>query len=304
MSGVVGALAPIFLLILLGHVIRRLKLLEAGFWEPAERLTYFVLFPALLLENMATAELRGLQVLPMAAALVGGVLVVAGLLISLRPRLGLNGPAFTSVFQGAIRPNTYVGLAAAAALSSEAGITLAAISVATVTPLVNVLSVAVLARHAGEAEAGTGRTLASIARNPLILAVAGGAALNWTGIGLPPVVDPVIDILGRAALPLGLLAVGAGLDIPAARTAGRTLLPTAGLKLVLLPGLTWLACLAFGVEGVTRTIAVLMSALPTSASSYILARQMGGDHGLLAAIITVTTLLAILTLPAAAILAG
>ncbi|MFQ5938628.1 MAG: AEC family transporter [Alphaproteobacteria bacterium] len=304
MSGVVGALAPIFLLILLGHAIRRLKLLEAGFWEPAERLTYFVLFPALLLENMATAELRGLQVLPMAAALVGGVLVVAGLLVSLRPRLGLNGPAFTSVFQGAIRPNTYVGLAAAAALSSEAGITLAAISVATVTPLVNVLSVAVLARHAGEAEAGIGQTLASIARNPLILAVAGGAALNWTGIGLPPVVDPVIDILGRAALPLGLLAVGAGLDISAAQTAGRTLLPTAGLKLVLLPGLTWLACLAFGVEGVTRTIAVLMSALPTSASSYILARQMGGDHGLLAAIITVTTLLAILTLPAAVILAG
>ena len=68
MSGVVGALAPIFLLILLGYAIRRLKLLEAGFWEPAERLTYFVLFPALLLENMATAELRGLQVLPMAAA--------------------------------------------------------------------------------------------------------------------------------------------------------------------------------------------------------------------------------------------
>ena len=84
-------------------------------------------------------------------------------------------------------------------------------------PLVNVLCVVVLSRY------GTGQSngpsvkaaVFGILRNPIILGVAAGALLNLSGIGKPPVIGPICEILGAAATPLGLLAVGAGLDIPA-----------------------------------------------------------------------------------------
>lgn len=297
MTAILGALAPIFLLILLGHALRRYRLVADAFWTPAEWLTYHLFFPLLLAHNLARAELGGLQVLPMALGLTGAVLLVGAALIATRRHLGLDGPAFTSLFQGSIRPNTYVGLAAASALYGSAGLTLSAIGIAFVVPLVNVLSVLVLARHGNGAAGGFVRVAGDIARNPIILGVGAGALLNLSGLGAPPVLGALMDILGRAALPIGLLAVGAGLDLAAARAAGRSVVHASVNKLLVMPGLTVLTCRLLGVEGLTLTIAVMYNALPCAASAYVLARQMGGDHRLMAGIITAQTLAAALTLP-------
>jgi predicted permease len=119
-----------------------------------------------------------------------------------------------------------------------------------------------------------------------------------------PRIGPVVDALGRAALPLGLLSVGAGLDWAALGARKLPLLTAAGAKLVLLPAFAALVLAATGTGGTPALVGVLFASLPTSASSYIMARQMGGDHGLMAAIITAEIVLAAVTIPAAQTLAG
>lgn len=295
MTAVLTALVPIFAMVALGFLMRRFGPYGDGFWLPAERLNYFLLFPALLVASMARAEIADIELWPMAAGLVGGVAAVSGGLYALRARLPVENAAFTALFQGAIRPNTYVALAAAAAMYDSAGVTLAAVAIAVVIPLVNVLSVVVLSAHG---PAARGRDAArQILRNPIILACALGIAVNLSGVRLPAVGEEFLRLLGLAALPLGLLCVGAGLDLMAARGAGATLAGASALKLLVLPGITALLCLAMGVQGATLDVAVMFNGCPASAASYILTRQLGGDHRLMAGIITAETLAAMLTLP-------
>jgi len=291
------SIAPVFLLIFLGYAIRALGLLADGFWEPAERLIYFVLFPALLIATLASAELSNLDIAPMAGALVAAIAVLVAVLLLLRPLLRLPGPTFTSVFQGVVRQNTYIGLAVAAAVFGHRGLAAAAVAVAVIVPLVNLLSVTVLERYGGNGNPSWLGAVRQVARNPLIIACAIGIVLNVTGIGLPPIIGPFLKILGAAALPLGLMAVGAGLDLAAARAAGPPVAIAVGLRLIALPAITALACQALDVSPVTTFVAVLFNGTPASPSSYILARLLGGDARLMAGIVTVQTALSMVTLP-------
>jgi malonate transporter and related proteins len=293
-----GALAPIFLLIALGWLLRARGFLGASFWPGAERLVYWILFPALLLVTTASSDLTGFRSLPLALALVAAILATAALAFALRGRLGLDGASFTSVFQGAIRNNTYVGLAGAGALYGAAGLAVMGIVVFVVVTLVNVLSVVVLLSHRGR-RMRPGDLLLSIASNPLILACVGGFALNTMGLGLPGLASAILEILGRAALTLALLCVGAGLDLGRIGRNPPAVAAASALKLVVMPVATWGFCRLLGVEGVSAATALLFTAAPISASSYVLARQLGGDAPLMAGLITLSTILAALTMPLA-----
>jgi len=295
-DSILAALAPVFALILIGHVMARCGFPGAGFWAPAERLTYYVFFPALLVANLARASLGATALGPLALVLAGAILTVTLAMLAARRWLPVDGPGFSSLVQGAIRFNTYVGLAAAFAMLGEAGLTLAAVAIAVLVPLVNVICVGVLGRYGSSPQRG--RTLLrSLLTNPLILACAGGIALNVSGLGLPWGSGAVLDILGGAALPLGLLAVGAGLNVAAIRGRHGVIVLTAAIKLVGLPLLTAGGAALLGLPAAETTVAVLFAALPGASSSYILARQMGGDAQLMAGLLTVQTVVAVLTLP-------
>jgi len=297
MLPIVTAIVPVFLLIFLGTALRRRGFPGDGFWAPAERLSYVLLFPALIVETLATAELGGLRVLPMAVALMVTLLAVAALMVACRPLLRVDGPGLTSLIQGATRMNGFICLAVAAALWGSAGMTLAAIAIAVIVPTVNVTSVMALAHYGSMRRPGVRGILGSLARNPLIIAVLLGGALNATGLGLPPVIAPIADILGNAALPIGLLSVGAALDLGAARRQAPIIAQNAVLKLIGVPALGAAILWAFNVEGITAGVAVLFLASPTAVSGYILARQHGGDAPLMAGIVTAQTTASLVTLP-------
>lgn len=291
------ALIPIFGLIVLGYFLRAFKFPGDTFWPPAARLTYLVFFPALLTQTVATAQLHQLELLPIITALTAAVVAVSGLVVLSKPLLPVDNPGFTSLFQGSIRHNTYVGLAAAAALLGAEGLTLAAVALVTLIPLVNLFSVIILTRFTSKTELGYGQMIKSVLTNPLILACLLGALLNVTGVGLPFMVDDWLGLLGRAALPLGLLVVGAGLDMGLLRYAVWPLVVAAGFKLVIFPTLTALFCGLFGLTGGVLTICVIFTALPCAPSAYILAMELGGDARLMAAVLTGQTILAAVTMP-------
>lgn len=296
MIAIVLALAPIFALIMLGWALRRFLWPAAEFWASIEVLTYYVFFPALLVTTLSGARLTW-DVLPFLAVPVGATLAVAAVTAFVRPLLALDGPAYTSMFQGSVRFNTYVGLAAAAALFGPEGIALLALAIAVMIFPVNILTIAVLTRHASGSPPGLAAMLLEMVRNPIILSSTIGLALGALGATLPPVIGPVLDILAKAALPLGLVAVGAGLNFGIVAARRGAIAVSALLKLVTAPLLAYAGARAIGLDALALAIAVLYMALPPAPTSYILARRLGGDTELIAAIITVHTLLAALTIP-------
>ena len=294
---VITAIVPVFLLIVLGAVLKRVDWPGDGFWSPAERLTYFILFPALLFRGLATADLRAVPIEPIAGVLVVSALAMVIILLALRRVLITGDAAFTSLVQGAIRFNTYLGVALTAALYGEAGITLAAIYLAVMVPLGNVICVGALAIYSVGQKASVTRILLELARNPLVLACAAGIAVNLAGLPVPGWIDAFFRILADAALPLGLLCAGAGLDIRAARAGASVIALACGLKLMVMPALTLGAAELAGLAGLAATVLVLFNALPAAPTAFVLARQMRGDAELMAGILTAQTALAVLTLP-------
>lgn len=295
---VLQTITPIFLLILTGFALRRASFPSPEFWPQAERLTYYVLFPALLIDKLTSMHAGQHPLLAMAACLVAAICVVAAALMAARPRLQSDGPAFTSIFQGAIRPNTYVGLSAAGGLFGDEGLSLSAVALMTIIPTVNVLCVLVLTRHGRNTQTrGLRDTLVQLGRNPLILACAAGFALHGADVTLPAMLQEGLHILGSASLPLGLLAVGAGLSFSAALEGWKDIISSSFCKLLALPLLTFAAGKALGLSGTPMGICLVFTAVPVSVSSYILARVLGGDHDRMAAIITVQTMLAIVSMP-------
>ena len=302
MAVVLGALVPVFLVIALGSVLKRGLLPEASHWIALEQLTYFVLFPALLIVSIARADLGNVAVAEVSVALLGTI-ALFGTLLSLfrRPISGLlrlAGPSYTSLFQGSLRWNTYIGLAVSGSLAGTRGLAVVAVAAAVMIPVLNALSVAVLARHGENGGASNRLLIKQLLRNPFIWSCAIGALINGFDVPIPPVIMTFGDILGRASLALGLLVVGAGLRLGDLRRPRPATWFACAVKLIALPTVAITIGLALGLREVDLLVVAIGASVPSAPNGYVLARQMGGDAPLLAEMLTIQTLLAAVTMPA------
>jgi len=300
------ALLPCFLLIALGFALARTAPFAPHEWEGVEKLNYYVLFPMILLLTMLRADLSNAPVAPMAGAMMLTILIVAGLMLATRRFWAGpedSGPTFSSHFQGAIRWQTAVALAVASDLFGVEGLALAAIGVAAMIPLLNVLSVVVVVANAGGERPNAGQVALEVAKNPLLLSVLAGGLLNLFGVSLYRPFVTAIDLLGTGALGVGLLLVGSGLKVGALAPRA-DVAAIAAVKLLLVPAIMLPLAIAFGVTGVALSVVAVASAVPTASSSYVLARRLGGDAPLMSVIITTQTLVGMLTLPFVLWLAG
>lgn len=288
---IVGIIVPIFALILLGWVIRHRGGLAEGFWRDLERLVYFIFFPALLFHSLAHARIDLLAAWPMVATGVLFTLVGIGLGRLSRDLFHDPLPVYAAAFQCSFRFNSFVGLAVAGALHGQAGIAALGLLMGVLVPIANLAAVAVLARH------GEGRWVRELVGNPLILATVAGLTVGLTGLETPSLVDSTLELLARASLPLGLIAVGAGLRLDALGHARGHLWYGVTVKLLILPAVAWCLALLFGLTGLWFQTAILLAALPVSTVAYVLASRMGGDGRVIAAQVAVTTLLSMITLP-------
>ncbi|KWN74595.1 transporter [Burkholderia ubonensis] len=296
-GAVLLALAPVALLVALGHGLKRSGFVGDAFWPSAERLCYYVLLPALFAHGLASAQLQSLAVMPLALALVGSTVAAAAALLLIRPFVRVDGAGFTSVFQGAVRFNNYVGASLAAGLFGAQGIALAAVCVAAIVPTVNLMCVLVFARY-GSTRLGIAALVRQIVSNPLVVACATGIAMQASGATLPPAIEPAVRALGAASMPLGLLCVGAALTFDAARAWVQPVCVASAFKFVAMPLLTLVAGRVLGLGDAALTVALLFQALPTSSASYLMARQLGGDAPLMAGITAFQTLFATIAMPA------
>jgi len=308
MSAVFASLIPTFLIIATGWLCRATGFVTDQQWSGVERATYVIFFPALIIDTLSRADLTSVPVFGVGGALIGAILTMAALVLALRPILersfGIDGPSFTSIFQGATRWNTFVGIAVAGTLFGQRGVALIAVAIAAMVPLLNLLAFYVFIRFAGRPRQSPWEILRSFVTNPFIWSCAVGLMLNLL---LPPLPKPLagyIEVIGRAALAAGLLIVGAGLDIRRLAKPGLPHVLTAGLKLVLMPVMAVALARFLGVDGNDLAVTIVAASVPTASAAYVLARQMGGNAPLMAEILTLQTLVALISMPTLITLLG
>ena len=240
-------------------------------------------------------ELGSVPILGMMTAIWGSLAVGTLLSVVLARAFRQPHASMTSVLMGGIRFNNLIGFAIAGAMFGAPGLALGAVATGMIVPAVQFVTTMAFALGRG----GRPRALAvlrQLALNPLIIACAVGFGVAGLG-GLPPGVAPLARALGQASVALGLLAVGAALTLGAWKDRLPLQLATSFLKLAVMPALTLAAARLLGLDALPTAMAVLFMAMPTAATSYVMARAMGGDAPLMAAITSTEHILAMVSLP-------
>ena len=286
-------LLPDFLLIALGFALCRWTAFDRPLWDHAERLVYYLLFPALLFVAIVRQPIK---VDALASLGLVGVTLTAcgiGLAFALGRWPGVDRVAHASGAQIAFRFNSYIALALAERLGGTAGVAAIAVLIVVVVPLCNVAAVWPLARAGGQ---HYGRELL---RNPLIIGTTAGLTANLIGLQLPEIASITLQRLGSAALPIGLMAVGAGLRLGALREAAGLAVALLAIRHAVLPLLALVLVRWAALDATQQAVAVAFAALPTAASAYVLAARMGGRGEYVAGLVTVSTLLGMVSVPLA-----
>lgn len=296
MATVLSAIVPIVLVLLLGKLISMTRWLTDEGWVGLESITYYVLFPALIVGKLAAADFSLVDWrLPLSLIAAQLVMAVASILVA--KASGQPDRRIGVLVQSGVRWNTFIALAIAQDLMGPTGLAMVAAAAAAMIPTANTLSILALMRFSGD-EASSGGLLRQLIFNPLIISCALVLLLNQTGVGLHASLANMLDILAQATIAIGLLATGVHIRFRGGETATSTLL---GWSLLRLLGLPMIACgvaMLFGVPSEVFLVVMIATAVPTASNGAILARQLGGDAKLAANLIALQTVLAAFSIPA------
>lgn len=295
MSAWLDAFVPVFGLLALGALLRRRLLRDDAVWAGFERLVFWVLLPCLIVNALAAVDFARLPVGGLALSFWGALTLGTTLSVLLARLLRQDHAAMTSVLQGGIRFNNLMGFAIGGAIWGAPGLALAAVATGLIVPFVQAVATVAFALGGGRRVTLPG-LVRQVLLNPLIIACLVGFAVGALG-GLPPGLAPTVRSLGQASVALGLLCVGAALTVQGMGDRPAAQASVAALKLLVMPAMTWAIAALLGIGPLPTAVAVLFMALPTAATSYVMARAMGGDAKLMAAITTSEHLLSVLTLP-------
>lgn len=300
MLPVLQATLPVFATIVLGFGLRKSGFIAADKWSAVEDLCFYVLFPAILAKTMIEADLSSIEAGAFTLTLVVSVAVIGGAVLALWPllRRGLGtGPAqFSTIYQTITRWHGFIALAIVLNLYGPEGGALIAIIFAVLVPILQVSNILVLAAFSDKKADLPGVAL-TILKNPLIWGIGMGLLVNALDVQPWPPVMSTLDLLGRSALGMSLLALGAGLSLKAALNPSKELLIGLVGKLLFTPLVMMSVAYAFGISGLERDVLLIAAAVPTAMNGYVLARKMGGDAELYATISTVQTVVSFITIP-------
>ena len=295
---------PVFLLLVAGALCQRWRFPMEGFWTGVDKLSYWVLFPALLFSKTSQIDFTN-PILPKYAFILLFALLVTALFVFVTTWLmKVVAPTASSMLQAGVRFNTFIVLALAGSVYGDDGLVLAALGASVLIPAVNVFLVVSMTLMHGPSSAEDSSSVSlprllsgALIRNPLIVSILLGSGLNLLGLTPIILVSDVVGMLSQAALPLVLLAVGASVRLEAIRSVGMTFVMSCVARFVIFPLVIVLMCWWLDVRGLPALVAVLFGVVPTATSAYALARQLGGDADRMSAYITMQTLLSLLTLP-------
>lgn len=297
MIDVFNAVLPVFMLILLGYGLKTFAFIPKTGWDGLERLTYYLFLPALLFYSFAQHPASDGQILQ-TTTVVMILMFAAATLVSFfvgRQILGLDNKTFASFFQGSIRFNNYIGLSLATALFGKDGVTAYGIMILVAIPLANFLTLAVMAHYAHEDAFSLKRVLHRTAFNPLVLATVAGFVVSLMPLSFP-LGASILKTLSAAALPGGVLGIGAALSMGHVKHAWPAVAGSCVIKLLVFPALAVALLSFYDAPAPWGQVLLIFAATPCATSCYILSKQMNANAEAMASISAVMTLASAITL--------
>ena len=302
MVTVLAALFPIAAILVLGKFSASLNLLSRDGWIGLERITYFVLFPALIVSKLAVADFTGID-WRLPTALIGAQLsltlltiIAASILSTPRDRIGVY-------VQSAARWNTFIALALAQELFGAQGLALVAVSAAVMIPTANIVSVSALMHFSNEAVKPI-QMLKQLAVNPLVLACVIGIGVNVSNFPVPRQAFEILDLLAQATIALGLLTTGAAIELKGQTRSLAAVTIWSAVRLICLPLIAGTIAIALGLSSEILFVILIATAVPTAVNGTILARQLGADATLAANLIAFQTIGSIVSISVVLWMAG
>ena len=294
--------SPVFLLIILGNFLRRIKVPDVSFWEINDKLCYWVLIPALLFHYISQINLSSEMLYSYSVIIYVGFFIAILTVLILGKLLGYPPERWTSILQGAVRQNAFIALAITGSLFGDEGLKIASIFMLIYVPSINIIIVTTMVMNFGQSKKNASKNefitvFIELSKNPFILAMIAGLIFSITQSEKLKVIIDTSGLLGSAALPIMLLTIGAKIKV---RDLALTITPiiiSNFLKLLALPLIAFFVANYLGLSEIEVVVAVIFAAVPTAVSSHTLARQFGADDQLMTSIITTQVILSFITIP-------
>ncbi len=293
MFSVFATILPIFLIIILGAVLRRIGLMPDGFLKPANRLVFMVAIPVMVFQKVSAAHFEAhfnpLLIAATMAPIIFMILPAWYLARSLRLESRRMGTFVQSSFHGNIG---YVGLAVAYYYLGEDGFTTAGVITGFLMLLQNLQSVILLSRFSamGEQKPGFFFWFRKVAGHPVIIGSLSGLVFSAAHWKMPFMIDQSFKIISGMALPMGLLIIGASLSFELFRNRLNLVIIPVLLKLFGLPAIALAIYVLFGLPAEQYVPGLVLLGAPTATICYIMAGEMGGDVELASAAVSAGTL--------------
>lgn len=294
---------PIFLITILGSLIKKHWINSSEFWRGLEKLSYYVLFPAVIFNSIILTDLASSNTSKLTTGLMLSTIIVSIGLIFYRHKKKMNKMQFTSIFQGSTRYNSYILFGVSNALFDDQGLAIVSVMSAYMMAFTNILAIIIFIIFVPNKETHNTKkdiitsSIKIIYTNPLIISSILGFAFNYFGGELNLGVQKTISSVADSAFAIGMFNIGASLKFVSLKDYYPQLILTSIVKLLILPLVTFLILLSMSIEGMDQSIGILYSTLPCASSSYTLSKQLGGDHDLMSSIITFTTIVSVISLP-------
>ncbi|KJV56177.1 membrane transport family protein [Orientia chuto str. Dubai] len=300
MNDIFVSILPIFIIAMLGIIIKRTWISSEEFWRGLEKLSYFLLFPLVLFNHTSAIETSSHDLLKLILLLMLSIGIVSIMLIIYRRKTQGCKRIFTSIFQGSIRFNNYIFLALSHGFFGSKKMSIVAIVSAYMVIYTNILSVLIFSiyanSHNNQIKPDPFKIIKNFSANPLIIASLIGLTFNYFGIVLNVGIKNTIDILSNSALAIGVMSVGARLQFNLNTKHMLQIIIALLTKLVILPLITIIIFFIANITGDLRAVGILFSCLPPASTSYLLSQQLHGDPNSMATIITFTTVFSLLSL--------
>ena len=276
-------IAPIFLTLIFGTLLRRYAFKDVAAWDLLNSLVYWFLAPMLLFYSILSADLQFGNIVSYLAVLFLGLMATFSVVILVCNRLNFSLAVRNSTVQGACRHNTFMALAISAALMGEAGLAIATLATAFQVVVTNLCVMGYITSYTQNTDSkiNWGKLLLNLLFNPLLLSIFAALLIKIAGIDYIPIISETTSLIGRSAMPLSLLAAGAGLTLTIEREKIAPLVTGVVAKMILFPVFVLLLGWAFALSSEYFLVAFIYAAVPTAASSYVVARLTGGDAPLL-----------------------
>ena len=295
-------ISPVFILIILGNILRKVGVPDLSFWDVNDKLVYWVLIPALLFHHISQINLSSSMFYSYGVVILSGLFIVTIVAITLGKLLGYSPESWTSILQGAARHNAFIALAIAGSLFGDEGLAIGAVFILLYVPSINIVVISVMISSLNQPgqtdpKKGIANIFVELIKNPFILAMIVGLIFSLIDSGKIVIIHETSGLLGSAALPIMLLTIGAKIKVRDLALKITPILISNFLKLITFPVIAYFVAKFMELSQLEVIVAVIFASVPTAASSHSLAEQFSGDTQLMTSIITTQVAFSFITIP-------